>query len=230
MIKLRRIAIPILVSAMGISLAAAIGLLLSKGTIPTWAISANEEINFTFTLQVMVLVVSFAAIGFVYFFDKISFKTFFRLRTSRKENDWNALGPVLAIGFTLGTTMYMSFAVTSKHGVINGQFWKLLPLVLLFAATNAWSEEILSRFVIVAGLHGKLGPSGICWISAVIFGAPHFFGTPSGIFGVMMAGLMGWMLAKSMLETKALGWALFIHFLQDVVIFGGGAMIIAGTR
>jgi hypothetical protein len=46
----------------------------------------------------------------------------------------------------------------------------------------------------------------------------------------MMAGLMGWILAKSMIETKALGWALFIHFLQDVVIFGGGAMIIAGTR
>jgi hypothetical protein len=46
----------------------------------------------------------------------------------------------------------------------------------------------------------------------------------------MMAGLMGWILAKSMIETKALGWALFIHFFQDVVIFGGGAMIIAGTR
>jgi CAAX protease family protein len=228
--KLRRIAIPVLVSAMGVSLAAAIALLLGNGTISTWAISENKEINFSFTLQVMVLVVSFAAIGFVYFFDKTSFKTFFRLRTSREENDWNTLGPVLAIGFTLGTTMYMSFAVTSKHGVINGQFWKLLPLVLLFAATNAWSEEIISRFVIVAGLYGKLSPSVICWISAAIFGGPHFFGTPSGIFGVMMAGLMGWILAKSMLDTKALGWALFIHFLQDVVIFGGGAMIIAGTR
>jgi membrane protease YdiL (CAAX protease family) len=78
----------------------------------------------------------------------------------------------------------------------------LLPLVLLFAATNAWSEEIISRFVIVAGLYGKLSPSVICWISAVIFGGPHFFGTPSGIFGVMMAGLMGWILAKSMLEQK----------------------------
>jgi membrane protease YdiL (CAAX protease family) len=228
--KFSRIAIPVLVSAMGISLAAAIALLLGNGTMPTWAISENNEINFSFTMQVMVLIVSFAAIGFVYFFDKINFKTFFRLRASGQEDDWNTLGPVLAIGFTLGTTMYMSFAVTSKHGVINGQFWKLVPLVLLFAATNAWSEEIISRFVIVAGLHGKLSPSVICWISAVIFGVPHFFGTPSGIFGVMMAGLMGWILAKSMIETKALGWALFIHFFQDVVIFGGGAMIIAGTR
>ena len=110
----------------------------------------------------------------------MSFKTFFRLWTSREKNEWNTLGTVLAIGFTLGTMMYMSFAVTSQHGVINGQFWKLLPLVLLF--------------------------------------------------GAMMAGLMGWLLASSMLETKALGCALFIHFLQDMVIFGGGAMIIAGTQ
>ena len=228
--KLRRIAIPVLVSAIGVSMAAAIALLLGNGTISTWVISENKEINFSFTLQIMVLVVSFAAMGFVYFFDKTNFETFFRLTTSGEEDDWNTLGPVLAVGFTLGTTMYMSFTVTSRHGVINGQFWKLLPLVLLFAATNAWSEEIISRFVIVAGLYGKLSPSVICWISAVIFGVPHFFGTPSGIFGVMMAGLMGWILAKSMLETKALGWALFIHFLQDLVIFGGGAMIISGTR
>ena len=177
--KLRRIAIPVLVSAMGVSLAAVIALLLGNGTISTWAISENKEINFSFTLQIMVLVVSFAAMGFVYFFDRTSFKTFFRLRTSREENEWNTLGPVLAVGFTLGTTMYMSFAVTSKHGVINGQFWKLLPLVLLFAATNAWSEEIISRFVIVAGLYGKLSPSVICWISAVIFGGPHFLEHPA---------------------------------------------------
>ena len=129
----------------------------------------------------MVLVVSFAAIGFVYFFDKTSFKTFFRLRASREENDWNALGPVLAIGFTLGTTMYMSFAVTSKHGVINGQFWKLLPLVLLFAATNAWSEEIISRFVIVAGLYGKLSPSVICWIGGDLWRAAFFWNTQRNI-------------------------------------------------
>jgi membrane protease YdiL (CAAX protease family) len=121
----------------------------------------------------------------------------------------------------------MSFGVMAQHGVINGTFFKLVPLVLLFAATNAWTEEILSRFVIVAGLHDQLKPVAICWISAIIFGTPHFFGTPSGVVGAIMAGLLGWVLAKSVLETRSLGWALFIHFLQDVVIFGGGAMIIS---
>lgn len=124
----------------------------------------------------------------------------------------------------------MSISVTSQNGVINHTFFTLLPLVLLFSATNAWYEEIFSRFVIVAGLHGKIKPIAICWISAIIFGVPHFFGTPSGLFGVIMSGLLGWLLAKSVLETKGLGWALFIHFLQDVVIFGAGAMIIAGQH
>lgn len=41
-------------------------------------------------------------------------------------------------------------------------------------------------------------------------------------------GTLGWFLAKSMVDTKGMGWAWFIHFLLDVVIFGAGAMIIAG--
>ena len=102
--------------------------------------------------------------------------------------------------------------------------------MLLFAATNAWTEETLSRFVIVSGLYGKLSKGTICWISSIIFGLGHFFGTPNGIFGVIASGVLGWLLAKSVIETKALGWALFIHFLQDVVIFGAGAMIIAGQH
>ncbi|HMJ71141.1 MAG TPA: CPBP family intramembrane glutamic endopeptidase [Cyclobacteriaceae bacterium] len=125
----------------------------------------------------------------------------------------------------------MSFRVIPQHGVMNGSFFELLPLVLLFAATNAWSEEIFSRFVIVSGLYGKLKPDVICLISAGIFGMAHFaFGTPGGLFGVVASGTMGWFMAKSVIETKGMGWALFIHFLQDVVIFGAGAMVLAGQK
>ncbi|MFT6005009.1 MAG: hypothetical protein ACI8UQ_002153, partial [Bacteroidia bacterium] len=46
----------------------------------------------------------------------------------------------------------------------------------------------------------------------------HYFGTPGGIIGVIVAGFLGWFLAKSILETKGFFWAWFIHFLQDVVI------------
>lgn len=203
-----------------------IAFLLQNGTIPVWTISSYKIVNFTFTMQLMVLPVSFVALALTYWYDKERFKTFFRLGTT-SQNNWNLYGPLMAVAFTLGTTFLMAVSVSSQGGSVNDSFITLIPLVLFFAITNAWSEEIFSRFVIVAGLSGKINPSSICWISAIIFGLPHFFGTPSGFFGVIMSGLLGWFLAKSVLETKGLGWALFIHFLQDVVIFGAGALMLA---
>ena len=34
------------------------------------------------------------------------------------------------------------------------------------------------------------------------------------------AWFLGWILARSMLEIRGLAWAWFIHFVQDVLIFG----------
>jgi hypothetical protein len=37
--------------------------------------------------------------------------------------------------------------------------------------------------------------------------------------GVVLAGFLGWFLAKSVLETRGIGLAWFIHFVLDVIIF-----------
>jgi hypothetical protein len=37
---------------------------------------------------------------------------------------------------------------------------------------------------------------------------------------VVLAWFLGWILAKSMLETRGLAWAWFIHFVQDMANFG----------
>jgi hypothetical protein len=49
----------------------------------------------------------------------------------------------------------------------------------------------------------------------------HYFGTPGKIPGVLLAGFLGWFLAKSIGETHGFFWAWLIHFLQDVVIITG---------
>jgi uncharacterized protein len=182
------------------------------------------------TMQMMMLPISFLALLLMYLYDREKWKKFFRagFRSPGKENNWNVYGLLMLTGFTLGNALLMSFSVGAENGTINKTFFSLLPLVILFSATNAWSEEIFSRFVIVAGLDGKLKPITICWISAIIFGIPHFWGTPGSFSGVIMTAFLGWLLAKSVIETKGLGWALLIHFFLDVVIFGAGAMIIAG--
>ena len=224
----RHIVVPVSIALAGLLSMSLLAYLLKIGSIATWKISPYEIVNITFTLQAILLPISLIALVIMYGYDKEKFKTFFR--TGFRKKSWHLYGLAIAIAFTAGNALLMSAGVIAENGSINKTFYSLIPLVLVFAATNAWYEEIFSRFVIVAGLDGKLKPDTICWISAIIFGLPHFFGTPSGIFGVITSGFLGWVLAKSVIETKGLGWALLIHFLQDVVIFGAGAMIIAGQQ
>jgi membrane protease YdiL (CAAX protease family) len=63
-------------------------------------------------------------------------------------------------------------------------------------------------------------PQKIFLISAVIFGLAHIKGMPNGFIGVILAGLLGYILSKSVHETNGIFWAWFIHFLQDVIIIG----------
>jgi len=39
---------------------------------------------------------------------------------------------------------------------------------------------------------------------------------------------LGWLLAKSVIETNGIFWAWFIHFLQDIVIFS--AFVLAAVN
>lgn len=63
-------------------------------------------------------------------------------------------------------------------------------------------------------------------MSALVFGLPHYFGTPGGVVGSLMAGFLGWLLAKSIQETGGIFWAWLIHFIQDVVILGVGLLFL----
>jgi len=95
----------------------------------------------------------------------------------------------------------------------------MFPAVLLFAAMNAFSEEMTYRASLLAGLEHVIGPQQALWLTAVFFGLGHYFGVPYGVIGVVMATFLGWMMGKAMLETRGFFWAWFIHFLQDVLIF-----------
>jgi hypothetical protein len=69
-------------------------------------------------------------------------------------------------------------------------------------------------------LVGPVGSRQALRLVAAYFGLGHFYGVPYGVIGVVLAWFLGWILARSMLETRGLTWAWFIHFLQDVAIFG----------
>ena len=95
----------------------------------------------------------------------------------------------------------------------------MFPAVLLFAAMNAFNEEMTYRSTMIAGLEKVVGSKHALWNAALFFGIGHYFGVPYGVVGVLMATFLGWFLGKAMIETRGFFWAWLIHFLQDVLIF-----------
>lgn len=233
--------LPPLIGLAGIACMILISRLQQKAYLPTIALTAYEELNVVFTKQLIVLPISFVAIGLIYLYGRKSSVRFFRkgelfapaqpLRVLgiTEDDTWKQVGPRLAAILASGTAGFMIIAVVRARGVVNLRVLTLFPLALLFSTTNAWSEEMFTRFTVVAGLDGRVRPVHKYWISAAIFGIPHYFGTPGGLVGVVMAGFMGWLLAKSVHETRGMFWAWFIHFVQDVVIFTAYLMMLVGS-
>jgi hypothetical protein len=102
----------------------------------------------------------------------------------------------------------------------------LLPAVLLFAAVNAFTEEVYFRASFLATLHETIGRAHTLCITLVFFGLAHYLhGSPPGIVGAAMTGFLAYLLGKAMLETKGLLWPWFIHFVPDVVVFASYAIL-----
>jgi hypothetical protein len=79
-----------------------------------------------------------------------------------------------------------------------------IPAILLAAALNAFSEEMTFKASFLSVLEGPAGRSQSLLLMAAFFGIGHYYGVPYGIIGVLMATFLGWLLGKSMLETRGL--------------------------
>jgi membrane protease YdiL (CAAX protease family) len=219
-----------------------VSLMLSKGNLPILRITAFGQLNFLVTMQLFLLPISLLVLGIVFFYDQKNFRLFLgkgdigarfevpKLLGCQRVSTWKKVGPVVLTLVTIVTIAFTSLAVFQMKGVINSRVLTLFPFALFLALSNSWVEETFGRFAIVAGLYGRAKPGFICLISAAIFGIPHYFGgNPSGFLGVVITGVLGWLLAKSVYETKGLFWALLIHFIADVVIFTAQIMIFVGS-
>jgi membrane protease YdiL (CAAX protease family) len=132
---------------------------------------------------------------------------------------WNILGPAIAGAMCLGLVVFVfAFGSLPSSLALKGVL-PLLPFVLLFALVNSFGEEMLYRAPWLGALESPVGGVQALLITAVYFGLAHFYGVPYGVLGVILAFIPGWLMGKSMLETRGFTWAWFIHFWMDVVIF-----------
>lgn len=132
---------------------------------------------------------------------------------------WRMTGLQLLFVISLVTAIFIGLGVY-QSGKAPG--WALLAgnlhWVILLSLLNSAGEELIFRFPLAALLEKEIPHLRILWLSAILFGVPHYFGNPGGIGGIVLAGILGWVLVKSMLETRGMFWAVGIHFVQDVII------------
>lgn len=135
-----------------------------------------------------------------------------------KPEPWTRFGASWALFITLGTLVFLIIggrpAPEASLAIL-----PLLPMVLLLATMNAFSEELTYRASLLGVLGSVIPPRQALFLTSVFFGLAHYYGVPYGILGVVMSTFLGWMLGKAMLETRGFFWAWFIHFWQDVAIF-----------
>lgn len=136
----------------------------------------------------------------------------------RAGTSWRRVGLVMLLWISalLGAFLYLGLAAQLSHGLSPA----LLAWALVFAVTNSLTEEVVFRLSVVGVLHGVVSEGIVLAVGATIFGAVHVVGVPGGPIGVLMAGFLGWFLTRSIVETSGLFWALLIHVVLDLIIFG----------
>ncbi len=131
---------------------------------------------------------------------------------------WTTVGRIFAVILSLGTLAFLVIAGGPPLNIA-AKALPFLPAILFAAALNAFNEEMTYKASFLAVLEDVVGKQPALWMMAAFFGIWHFYGIPYGVVGVILATFLGWLLGKSMLETRGLFWAWFLHFLQDVWIF-----------
>lgn len=139
--------------------------------------------------------------------------------TPKPTENWFHFGRNFSILISVVTAVVIYFQVIGENKISINNVLTVLPFSIVFALSNSFVEESLTRLGVVVVLKDKLKDNTIPLISALIFGMVHYWGSPGGFVGVLVAGFLGWLLAKSILETKGIFWAWLIHFMQDVIIF-----------
>ena len=153
------------------------------------------------------------------------------LRIRRRALSWAVVGPIVAILLVLATAAFAS-SLARPTPDLWSRALPLLPIAWLAAALNAFAEEVLYRAGPLGPLAQVVGPRAGVWILAVWFGLGHVYGgIPSGVTGFVMAGLLGLLWGKAMIDTRGLGMPWALHFSADAAIYTFLAVAaVAGTR
>ncbi len=140
-------------------------------------------------------------------------------KPKRRALSWGGLGLILGVCIAPLTLLFFGIGNLPSSSILLKAL-PYFPAAILFAATNAFAEEMQFRASLLGDLQKAVGPDQAIWLTATFFGLAHYFsGPPSGIPGVLITGLLGALFAKCMLGSKGFLVPWFIHFCQNVVVY-----------
>jgi membrane protease YdiL (CAAX protease family) len=139
-----------------------------------------------------------------------------RLHIPPKAEPWTRFGRNFGI---ISIAILLFFMLPAIKPTLGNFSLGLLIFAAVCAAINAFAEEFLYRCALLPQLLPFVSKNRTLALVAIWFGLAHYFGIPSGITGVLITALGGWIFAKSMVETRGIGWAWLLHFLSDFTIY-----------
>lgn len=191
---------------------------------------SGQKVPPFFVYQLITLGISAIVIAVMYFAKgrKLGYLKVGSLRAKAKPikllgikegESWLTVGITFTVIISAITGVFLFLGYGGQLADVGMKSWAVALLVALpLSVINSFNEEIITRWAIVEGLTGRFARYAP-WMSALIFGTVHYFGVLGGVAGSVMAGFLAWLLARSIQDTKGVGWAWFIHFCQDVLIF-----------
>jgi hypothetical protein len=201
----------------------------------SFELTGDDDLDGRLTYQLLLMVASAVSLCVAYFLAPDQLHRYFSIGSIDAPAEplllfgiaegerWGGAG--LSIGLMISVVTAAVMFLNLRRAGIRPFMPSGFGWVLLLSLSNAFGEEMVCRVGLIAPLDGHLSPVIIFFISAVIFGVAHYRGVPSGISGVFLAGILGFVLAKSVYETGGFFWAWSIHFVQDVIIIGAMFMM-----
>jgi membrane protease YdiL (CAAX protease family) len=145
-----------------------------------------------------------------------------RLIFMRADETWLRSGRSVAVGGFIVTVGVLLVLNLPRLGGLDNliKAIPLFPAALLFAAMNAFHEEVFLRAAPMSQLVNVVGARHSLVITTLYFGLGHYAGSvPDGVTGVVVASFLGHIMGKAMLETRGIVWPWIIHFAIDAGIF-----------
>lgn len=139
---------------------------------------------------------------------------------------WRRLSVISVLLIAAGTLLLTLLTVIGfSQPAILGRLPPLLPLIVLLALANSLSEGVIYRNSVLGPLRETVPKDHLVLVAGAFFGIAHYYSAPGGIIGVIMSGVLGWYMCRSMVETEGFVAAWIIHFFQDIVIFSTFAVL-----